>query len=121
MAGQLSYFEFGVPDVAVASHFYAELFGWKVQAQEHGGSIDTGEAGPGVPAVPGGFHRDPGPPQHYLYFTVDDIDAAMKRVLELGGEVEPMRPPTEEWGAFVECRDNQGLAFGLHVPPKPKH
>jgi predicted enzyme related to lactoylglutathione lyase len=115
VSGQLSYFEFGVPDVAVASSFYAELFGWKVQAQEHGGSIDTGEA-----AVPGGFHRDPGPPQHYLYFRVDDIDAAIKRVQELGGEVEPMRPATEEWGAFAECRDNQGLAFGLHKPPTPK-
>ncbi|WP_027659512.1 VOC family protein [Salinispora fenicalii] len=112
MAGDLSYFEFGTPDVAVASTFFTELFGWKVQAQEHGGSIDTGSA------VPGGMHRDPGPPQHYLYFAVDDIEAAMKRVVELGGEVEPMRPPTEQWGAFVECRDNQGLPFGLHLPPK---
>lgn len=72
--------------MAVASAFFTELFGWKVQVQAHGGPIDTGSA------VPGGMHRDPGPPQHYLYFAVDDIEAAMKRVVELGGEVEPMRP-----------------------------
>ena len=45
--------------------------------------IDTG-------GIPGGLHGgDPGAAP-YLFFRVDDIDAALARVRELGGTVEDM-------------------------------
>jgi predicted enzyme related to lactoylglutathione lyase len=48
-----------------------------------------------------------------VYFRVDDIEAAVRRVRELGGEADDPGP-AETGGRFASCRDDQGLAFGLH-------
>ena len=72
--------------------------------------------------VPGGIHgRDP-EASPYLFFAVDDIDAAIDRVRQLGGTVED--PQAEDdaesiatFGRFKLCRDDQGSRFGLHQPP----
>jgi predicted enzyme related to lactoylglutathione lyase len=50
-----------------------------------------------------------------VYFRVDDIEAAVRRVRELGGEADDPGL-AETGGRFVSCRDDQGLAFGLHQP-----
>jgi predicted enzyme related to lactoylglutathione lyase len=53
---------------------------------------------------------------------VDDIEVALERVRELGGEVEEMDVEGGEdsiarFGRFKLCRDDQGSPFGLHQPP----
>jgi uncharacterized protein len=58
----------------------------------------------------------------YLFFQVDDMDAALARVRELGGVVEEMdveggEESVARWGRFKLCRDDQGSPFGLHQPP----
>ena len=59
----------------------------------------------------------------YLFFAVDNLDAAIERVRELGGDIEEMDvggddPDTEaKFGRFKFCRDDQGSKFGLHQPP----
>jgi predicted enzyme related to lactoylglutathione lyase len=58
----------------------------------------------------------------YLFFRVDDMDAALDRVRELGGSVEHMDAGGDEdtqtkFGRFELCRDDQGSPFGLHEPP----
>ena len=45
------------------------------------------------------------------YFSVPDMDAALKRVGELGGEVIH---PGAQWSV---CRDPEGSPFGLAVDP----
>ncbi|MGI3201586.1 hypothetical protein ACRJ4W_30590 [Streptomyces sp. GLT-R25] len=60
----------------------------------------------------------------YLFFRVDDLDAAVARVRELGGTVEDLgeggdsEESATRFGRFKLCRDDQGSAFGLHEPPK---
>lgn len=49
-----------------------------------------------------------------MYFAVDDIEAAVRRVRELGGEAPEPDPRPDEGGRFVRCRDDQGVRFGLH-------
>ncbi len=118
MTGAITFFELGVGDAARGRAFYEGLFGWE---------FDTGPSGNGwvmsTPGVPGGMHPgDPGAVP-YLFFGVADIDAAVARVLELGGEVVAMDvggeddSSVERFGRFKFCKDDQGSAFGLHQPP----
>ncbi len=119
MAGELSFFSIGVGDADKARTFYGSLFGWGFAEPPsgRGAVVETSN-------IPGGIHGgDPGA-SPYLFFSVDDIEAAAARVRELGGQIEKIDveddddASTERFGRFELCRDDQGSAFGLHQPPK---
>lgn len=119
MAGEPHWFEIGVDDAVKAKDFYGSLFGWEFRT----GPAGDGAAGAVIrtPGLDGGLHGgDPGA-SPYLFFRVDDLDAALDRVRELGGTVEPS-PDVDvdsesEYGRFALCRDDQGSSFGLHQSP----
>lgn len=117
MSGELSFFELGVKDVERGRSFYAALFGWK---------FDPGPSGGGflirTPTVPGGIHGDDEGASPYVFFRVDDVDAAVEKVRELGGTVEAVDLGEDPesigtYGRFRLCHDDQGSGFGLHQPP----
>lgn len=109
MAGEPSHFEVGVPDAARAKAFFGELFDWSF-------TTTTGDnAWVETRGVRGGLHDGDEDRSVVVYFRVDDIAAAVRRVRELGGEADDP-DPAESGGRFVSCRDDQGLAFGLHQP-----
>jgi uncharacterized protein len=118
MAGELSFFELGVEDPARGRAFYEALFGWRFESvpSGHGFAITA-------PNVPGGMHGGDAGASPYVFFRVDDIDAAIERVRELGGEVEEIEDvegdeeSSARFGRFKLCRDDQGSSFGLHQPP----
>jgi predicted enzyme related to lactoylglutathione lyase len=61
-----------------------------------------------------GLHeRGPGPGDRagLPYFTVADLEAALERVVELGGSVVH---PGQRWAI---CRDSEGSPFGLGRAP----
>src|SRR5829696_8277868 len=68
-----------------ARAFYEGLFGWRFETGPSGEGFTIG-AGP----VPGGMHGGDRGAAPYLFFRVDDIEAALERVRELGGVVEEM-------------------------------
>ena len=108
MPGEPSHFEIGVSDARRAKAFYGELLGWSfTPTHDENAWIETEE-------VRGGLH-DGDDANIVLYFRVPDIEAAVRRVRELGGEAEDPSPQTVG-GRFVTCRDDQGLIFGLHEP-----
>jgi predicted enzyme related to lactoylglutathione lyase len=115
MAGEVAFFELGVEDVERARTFYGELFGWSFEPGPGDGFVISGD-------VPGGIHGgDPGA-SPYVFFAVDDLDAALDRVRELGGTVEALDAGDDEetaarFGRFKLCRDDQGSWFGLHQAP----
>ena len=117
MTGELAFFEIGVDDAERARAFYERLFGW---------GFEPGPSGSGfvirTPDVPGGMHGGDAGASPYVFFLVDDMDAALARVRELGGAVEETDVEGDEesvarFGRFRLCRDDQGSAFGLHQPP----
>lgn len=119
MAGELSWFELGVGDVAKAQSFYSSLFGWRFEAfGEQGGMTIT------TPTVGGGVHSGDEGASPYVFFRVDDLAAAEERVRELGGSVERIAGESENseaaarYGRFVLCKDDQGSSFGLHEPAR---
>jgi predicted enzyme related to lactoylglutathione lyase len=109
MAGEIVHIEYPAADAGRAAAFWGGLFGW-----EFGPSISeefeyrmarTGENS-GVAVMPG----EPGHPNYY--YDVPDIDAAIAKVKELGGEAGDKTPvPTHGW--FSTCKDSEGNAFSL--------
>jgi uncharacterized protein len=110
VAGEPSHFELGVRDARRAKAFYAELLGWTFHTTKGEDAwIET-------PGVRGGLHGDDPDSWIEIYFSVADIEAAVRRVRELGGEADEPGPEHES-GRYVGCRDDQGVRFGLHQPP----
>lgn len=117
MSGEVSFIELGVADAKRGRAFYEALFGWKFAPGPTGAGfmIDTGQ-------VPGGMHPGDAGGGPYVFFRVDDMDEAVARVRELGGEiddtdVEGDADKVARYGSFRLCRDDQGSPFGLHQPP----
>ena len=117
MAGEVAFFELGVEDTERGRAFYERLFGWRFEPGPSGSGFTIAS-----PNIPGGMHGGDAGAAPYLFFKVDDIEAALERVHELGGSVEEMEvegdaESTEQHGRFKLCRDDQGSQFGLHQPP----
>ena len=118
MAGEPAFFEIGVEDSERGKTFYGALFGWR---------FEPGPSGQGyhvqTDAIPGGIHGGDKGATPYLFFAVDDMDAACARVVEQGGSVDDMDVEGDaeqqaRTGRFKLCRDDQGSSFGLHQPPR---
>ena len=111
----MTFIELGVEDADRGRAFYEALFGWRFEPSGNGFMIHT-------PAGRGGIHGGDAGASPYVFFAVDDIEAASGRVRELGGVVEEVDVEGDEesqqrHGRFRLCRDDQGSAFGLHQPP----
>jgi len=111
MAGQMVHFEIPAGDTSRARRFWGSLFGWDFQeypAPSEYHMARCSETTGGAIYVP-----DPGDKRGTrTYFDVDDINAAVARVSELGGEGgDPMPVPSMGW--FAICKDTEGNEFGL--------
>lgn len=116
--GDVSFFELGVGNVEKGRGFYERLFGWTFERGPSGAGymMETG-------GVPGGMHPGDAGGGPYIFFRIDDMDAAVVRVRELGGEVDETNVEGDaetvaRFGRFRLCRDDQGSPFGLHEPPE---
>ena len=117
MSGELSFFELGVEDTEKGRTFYEGLFGWTFAPGPTGSGFTIA-----TPSVSGGMHGGDSGATPYVFFEVDEMEAALGRVRELGGQVEDIDVEGDEdsvakFGRFKLCRDDQGSPFGLHQPP----
>ena len=116
MAGEVSFISVGVGDLARGRGFYGGLFGWGFE-EARGGLVISGAG------VAAGIHGGDAGASPYVFFRVDDLDAALARVEGLGGGREPVdheggdAEEAARFGRFALCRDDQGSVFGLHEPP----
>lgn len=110
MTGELVYFTIGVSDAGRAQAFYGALLGWRFEAGSSPDGYQIPDAKP-----PGGLHGGAEAPGVQVYFAVEDIDAAVARVRELGGDAD--EPVHGAHGAYASCRDDQGTRFSLHQAP----
>ena len=104
---RLSLVEFPADDAERSRAFWGGLLGEELEARGEaegdGWQTRTGEAAIGI------HSRGPGPGDSFSlpYFAVDDLGAALKRVVALGGSVVH---PGEPWAI---CKDSEGNPFGL--------
>jgi predicted enzyme related to lactoylglutathione lyase len=112
--GALCWNELASPDLDASPAFYKGLFGWDLEAFEGGPmrylTIKNGEANNG-----GMRETQPEEPPNWLvYFAVDDVDATMARVGELGGGT--VAGPFEmAMGKIGIVHDPQGAVFALYA------
>jgi len=127
------HFEMPTEDRERMAKFYHDAFGWQTQmlGEEMGNYViatttETDENGPKRPgAINGGFfQKKPDWPAQYpsVVIAVDDIQAAVKKVAEAGGEVlgEPMEIPGV--GQYVSFLDTEGNRVSMLQPyPRMQH
>ena len=109
--------ELSTNNVAAAKTFYTELLGWKLHDSKSAGMnyIEIEAAGQRI----GGMYQQspetggPVPPNWMAYVAVDDVDAAVARVADLGGKVcvGPMDIPNV--GRFAVINDPAGAVFSI--------
>jgi predicted enzyme related to lactoylglutathione lyase len=106
----LQLIEFPADDLERARRFWEGLLGAALDErhEDEGRGLQTRTCG-----VDLGVHqRAPGPGNRWsLSFQVADVEAALSRVVELGGAVVH---PGDRWAT---CRDSEGSPFGLTPGP----
>ena len=110
MAGQMVHVEFPAGDTGKARDFWSSLFGWQFESypgpNEYLMTRFSETTGGAI------YGADDGKRGARVYFDVDDINAGIARVNELGGEAgEAMAVPSMGW--FATCTDIEGNDFGL--------
>jgi predicted enzyme related to lactoylglutathione lyase len=120
MPNTFDWIEIRTGDIEKAARFYESLFGWKIIEKEMADGFDVWifDTG-GEPRVQnlrrgGIWLRPKGEPLGVVvYIVVDDIEATLKRVAELGGKaVTPKAPLGAGHGAFFT--DPSGNLLGLN-------
>jgi predicted enzyme related to lactoylglutathione lyase len=125
MSGDFVWYELMTTDPKAAIAFYSEVIGWKTEVFGDGSGMDykmwVASQGPlgGVMKLPEEAAQMGAPPHWMSNVTVDDVDATVKRVKELGGKVyrEPADMPTV--GRFAVIADPQGAAIAIFKPDSP--
>lgn len=113
--GALVWNELASPDLEASSAFYSGLFGWEIAPFE--GSPTPYLSIKNRGASNGGMRElsPPGVPPHWLvYFGVQDIDAALAKVRELGGTA--MSGPIDiQMAKIAIVQDPQGATLALYA------
>ncbi len=113
--GALVWNELSSPDLNASSAFYGGLFGWEIAPFQ--GSPTPYLSIKNAGANNGGMRelRPPGVPPHWLvYFGVQDIDAGLAKVQELGGSTVA-GPIDIQMAKIAVVKDPQGAIFALYA------
>lgn len=113
--GRVVHFEFPSTDMAASRKFFENVLGWKLEKYEGESEywmITTGD--PASPGINGALYV----PGEYMSGTVntvdvEDVDAAVAKVLANGGQVVHPKIEIPMVGWLVYVRDPGGIFFGL--------
>ena len=110
MTGQPVHVEIPADDTESSRSFWGGLFGWQFESypgpSQYWMTRISDQAGGAITDM------EPGKRGIRTYFDVDDIQAGVARVRELGGEAtDAMSVPSMGW--FAVCKDPQGNDFGI--------
>jgi uncharacterized protein len=112
------WFQLVTSDYAGAVAFYEDVFGWQTRVQgdepEFRSTVQTagGEDFAGIAAAPDGDLAAGEAGRWEVFFRVADTDAAVARVIKLGGEVL-RQPENTPFGRLAEVADPSGTRFSL--------
>ena len=121
MANSVVHFEIPADDVGRAQGFYRDAFGWEVNEMPEMsyttlGTTPTGENGmPSEPgAINGGmFAREDDIATPVITIDVDDIDASLGTIEQLGGKTVRAREAVGDMGFAAYFTDSEGNLMGL--------
>ncbi len=108
--GAMCWNELLTRDAETAKAFYSTVLGWEFHGGEHYIHItNRGRSNGGMMQMDENFGEMPA--MWMPYFHVADIDAAMKRVEELGGKVVTQKMEAPDAGWFTVIEDPAGAVF----------
>ncbi|HSS11521.1 MAG TPA: VOC family protein [Acidimicrobiales bacterium] len=118
MGQPVAFFEVISPEAERAQKFYAELFGWQVNADPAMDGYALVDTAGGNGAIGGGIGpaMASGDAGVKIYMRVDDLDGALEQAEKLGGK--RLVPPTDlpgDYGRFAIFTDPDGNPVGLWV------
>jgi len=117
MASRVVHFEIPSDNPEQAAQFYTAAFGWQIHKWEGPQEywlVDTGE---GEPGINGGIMRRGGPFDRVMNtVNVDDVDAATRRVQELGASLVGEKMTIPDIGYLQYAQDPDGNVFGMMQP-----
>jgi predicted enzyme related to lactoylglutathione lyase len=100
-AAPIVFFDIAGPSAAALKSFYAENFGWSIDAQN---GITT-------PNLKGTLREDP--PETLIYLGVPDVDAALAKIVASGGAVVVPKMVIPNVVTFALFKDPAGNRMGL--------
>lgn len=122
--GRFVWYELLTTDIKAAKAFYTDVVGWGTRDASMRGSVyslfTVGDAPvAGLMNLPEEARRAGAPPHWIGYVGVDDVDAAVDRIRQLGGEIRV--PPTSipNISRFSVVADPQMATFALVKGLKP--
>lgn len=122
MSGRIVHFEIPFDDVDRAHAFYEKAFGWNMShmAEMNYTMVSTGPVSEqGMPTEPGfinggmldrEYNAATGP---ILVIDVDDLDAKLDEIQEMGGQVVVGRTEVADMGWSAYFKDPEGNVMGL--------
>lgn len=120
------HFEIPVDDRKRAEKFYKNAFGWSINVMPDfdyamAGTTESDENG--MPkkagAINGGMPKRGKPVEHTVVtIQVEDVDAALKKIEQLGGKTVQKSMPIGDMGSTGYFKDTEGNVVGLWAPPK---
>jgi len=118
----INWFEIPVEDMERATRFYEALLGQPLRRENFmdvpHAIFKSSKDGDGVGgALIQQRGRKPGGEGTVVYLHSNDIDAALKRALEIGGSVSQPRTSIGPMGSVAQVKDTEGNLVGLHTPP----
>jgi predicted enzyme related to lactoylglutathione lyase len=112
-------------DAEALGSFYADLFGWEINARDGVGWVQARDPDGGVGLnfqaddayEPPTWPEKHGQPAKMMHFEVlvEDLDAAVKRVLRCGGAEAPHQPADRDQARIRVMLDPAGHPFCLFV------
>lgn len=122
MSGKVVHFEIPADDGARANAFYSEAFGWNLMpvpgmdytmvgttpSDENGAPTEAGSINGGMFVRNDQFPKNP-----VVTVDVEDIDAALAKIGELGGSTVSPKMPVGEMGFAAYFKDTEGNVLGL--------
>jgi predicted enzyme related to lactoylglutathione lyase len=113
--GRVGWVDLTVDRAEAVRDFYSAVMGWEAEGLEMGGYDDYVMTPEGSDEPTAGVCHRKGqnadlPPQWIVYFTVDDVEAAVQTALRNGGSM--VRQQTDL--NFALMKDPAGAIFALH-------
>lgn len=110
MPNRVVHFEILGKDGRKLQEYYANLFGWKINADN---PMNYGLVSPEGQGIGGGIGGTDGPSGVTVYVAVADLQATLDKAVALGGKV--ITPVTEIPGmvTFAQFQDPEGNVIGI--------
>jgi uncharacterized protein len=115
--GAFSWCELMTTDTTAAKEFYSQLFGWAIVERPMPGMmyhiLNVGDQSVGgLMPMPSDMPSTV-PPHWGVIVTVDDVDASVKLVEELGGQIKCSPTDIPDIGRFATIQDPQGAVLSI--------